>query len=53
MTITPMQWYIKVIPNWTKAIEVIESLLVSPIIWFVLAFIVMSVSYKFIQSKTT
>lgn len=51
LTITPMEWYIKVIPNWHKALEVIESLLISPIIWFLLAFIVMTVSYKYIKSK--
>ncbi|MFA5917790.1 MAG: inorganic phosphate transporter [Candidatus Gracilibacteria bacterium] len=51
LTITPMKGYIKVIPNWEKAIEVIESLLISPIIGFFLAFIIMSLSYKYIKNK--
>lgn len=51
MTLIPMQWNMEVIPNWAKAIEVIESLLISPVVWFVLAFIVMTLSYKFIKSK--
>lgn len=34
-----------------KAIEVIESLLISPVVWFLLAFLIMTLSYKFITSK--
>lgn len=51
LTITPMNWYVKVIPNWHKALEVIEALLISPLIWFLLAFIIMSLSYRYIKSK--
>lgn len=51
LTVTPMEWYMKVVPNWQKAIEVMESLLLSPLIWFVLAFILMTIAYKYIKSK--
>jgi len=51
MTLIPMNWDVKVIPNWEKAIEVIESLFISPIIWFILAWVLMFISYKFIKSK--
>lgn len=51
MTLVPMKWGIEVKPNWDKAISVIEALLISPIIWFAMAFLVMTLSYKFIKSK--
>lgn len=51
MTLIPMKWDIEVIPNWHKAIEVIESLLFSPLIWFILAWGFIYYSYKFIKSK--
>lgn len=51
MTFLPMSWDIEVIPNWKKAIEVMESLLISPLIWFALAGWLMYLSYKFIKSK--
>ncbi len=38
--------------NWHKIIEVIESLLVSPLIWFWLAFMIMLISYRFIKRKS-
>lgn len=41
----------KVNLNWHKIIEVIESLLISPLIWFGLAFLIMFISYKIIKSK--
>lgn len=41
----------KVDLNWHKIIEVIESLLISPLIWFGLAFLIMFISYKIIKSK--
>lgn len=37
--------------NWSKITEVIESLLLSPIIWFWLAFVVMTLAYKFLKKK--
>ncbi|MDD3303199.1 MAG: inorganic phosphate transporter, partial [Candidatus Gracilibacteria bacterium] len=51
MTLIPMNGDVKVIPNWEKAIEVIESLFISPIIGFILAGVLMFISYKFIKSK--
>lgn len=51
MTYIPMKWNIAVVPNWAKAIEVLESLFLSPILWFILALSVMYVSYKVIKSK--
>ncbi|NUJ97560.1 inorganic phosphate transporter [Candidatus Gracilibacteria bacterium] len=41
----------KVDLNWHKIIEVIESLLISPLIGFGLAFLIMFISYKIIKSK--
>lgn len=49
MLFIPMNWNIQVFPNWAKAIEVIESLLFSPFLWFVLASLIMLLSYKFIK----
>lgn len=49
--IIPMEWWIKVSPNWAKAGEVIEALLLSPVLWFALATILMIISYRFIKSK--
>lgn len=51
MTIIPMNWDLVVQPNWQKAVEVIESLLISPFVWFILAFWVMFLSYRYIKSK--
>lgn len=51
MLYIPMNWNIEVIPNWDKAIEVIESLLFSPFVWFMLATIIMYFSFKFIKNR--
>ncbi|NDK07947.1 inorganic phosphate transporter [Candidatus Gracilibacteria bacterium] len=51
MTIIPMKGNIEVKPNWDKLKEVIESLLISPVLGFIAALVVMFISYKFIRSK--
>lgn len=51
MMYVPIKWDVKVIPNWWKAQEVIESLLISPFVWFFLAIILMFISYKLIKGK--
>jgi len=51
MLFIPMQWDIQVHPNWDKAIEVIESLLFSPFLWFILAALIMIISYRFIKKR--
>lgn len=51
MMLLPIHTSFKVVPNWAKATEVIESLLISPLIGFWLAAIVMFLSYKFIVNK--
>lgn len=51
MMFLPIAWTEKVSPNWWKAIEVLQSLLFSPIIWFSIALILMFFSYKIINSK--
>lgn len=51
MMFLPLEWWKTVTPNWHKAIEVFESLLISPIIWFTLAVFLMFLSYKLINSK--
>lgn len=51
MMYLPIQWSDKVAPNWHKALEVLESLLFSPIIWFSIALWLMFISYKMIDSK--
>ncbi len=47
----PINWNIEVIPNWQKAIDVIESLLFSPIFWFFFASLIMLFSLKYIWNK--
>lgn len=51
MMFLPIQWWEQVIPNWAKAKEVLESLLLSPLIWFSIALLLMFISYKIIHSK--
>lgn len=51
MMYVPIAWNIEVVPNWAKALEVMESLLISPFVWFVLAFVIMLIAYKFIKNK--
>lgn len=51
MMFLPIIWTEKVSPNWWKALEVLQSLLFSPIIWFSIALILMFLSYKVINSK--
>ncbi len=51
MLFIPMNWNIQIIPNWAKAIEVIESLLFSPFLGFILASLIMLLSYRFIKSR--
>lgn len=51
MLYIPMNWNIQIVPNWDKAIEVIESLLFSPFLWFILASIIMLFLYRFIKSR--
>jgi len=51
MMFIPNNWNLEVIPNWWKAIEVIESLLFSPFLWFILASLIMILSFKFIKNR--
>lgn len=51
MMFVPIVWWLDVIPNWQKALDVIKSLFISPIIWFFLASAIMFLSYKFIKNK--
>jgi phosphate/sulfate permease len=51
MTLLPIHSDFKVVPNWHKMQEVIKSLLISPLIGFIMAALVMFISYKVIKSK--
>ncbi|NDK07946.1 inorganic phosphate transporter [Candidatus Gracilibacteria bacterium] len=51
MIYLPIQGSDSVSPNWHKALEVLESLLFSPIIGFTIALLLMFISYKVIDSK--
>ncbi|MDD3793682.1 MAG: inorganic phosphate transporter [Candidatus Gracilibacteria bacterium] len=51
MLYIPMNGNIQIVPNWDKAIEVIESLLFSPFLGFILASIIMLFLYRFIKSR--
>ncbi len=51
MSLLPLQTESKVSLNWHKVIEVIESLLISPVIGLGLAFTVMTVSYIYFSKK--
>lgn len=51
MMFLPISWNVEVIPNWQKAIEVIESLLFSPFVWFLLASVIMFFSIRYIKNK--
>lgn len=51
MTFIPIAWDLKVNPNWDKALEVIESLFLSPLVWFALAYVIMFFAYTFIKNK--
>lgn len=51
MMFLPINWNVEVVPNWQKALEVIESLLFSPFIWFLFASIIMLFSLKYIKNK--
>lgn len=51
MMLLPIQSSFTIVPNWHKATEVIQSLLISPLIGFWLAALVMALSLKFISSR--